>query len=70
MFEKLKNYINKSRTIQGTLNPWGRKMSDYIWYWTKGDTKFYTRRSSDAEKAMRAGVLVMGKRLKPSIMKF
>ena len=45
-------------------------MEDFIWYWTKGDTKFFTRKSSDAEKAMRDGVLVMGKKCKPSIMRF
>ena len=45
-------------------------MNDYIWYWRKGDTKFYTRQSVEAEKAMRNGVLVMGKKLKPAIIKF
>ena len=45
-------------------------MEDYLWYWMKGDTKFYTRKESDAEKAMKEGILVMGKKLKPSIMKY
>jgi len=45
-------------------------MEDYIWYWIKGETKFYTRRESEAEKAMRDGILVMGKKLKPTIMRF
>jgi hypothetical protein len=45
-------------------------MNDYIWYWKKGDTTFFTRKSSEAEKVMRNGHLVMGKKVKPSILKF
>ena len=45
-------------------------MEDYIWYWNKGNAKIYTRSVSDAEKAMRSGSLVMGKKLKPTITKY
>jgi hypothetical protein len=51
-------------------SPWGRIMSDFIWYWTKGKTTFYTRNTSEAEKMMKNGYLVFGKKLKPSFLKF
>jgi len=35
-------------------------MSEFVWYWTKGSTRIYTRNEKAAEKAMREGLLVMG----------
>jgi hypothetical protein len=48
----------------------GEKMTEFIWYWTKGKTTFYTRMVSEAEKVMKDGHLVFAKRLKPSIMRY
>ena len=45
-------------------------MTEFMWYWTKGDMTFYTRKASEAEKVMKDGHLVLGKKLKPSIMRF
>lgn len=45
-------------------------MSEFIWYWTKGNTKVYTKNTDVAEKAMKDGMLVMGVRPKPSIIKY
>ena len=45
-------------------------MSEYIWYWTKGNSKVYTKNTDVAEKAMKEGMLIMGKRVKPSIIKY
>jgi hypothetical protein len=48
----------------------GEKMSEFIWYWTKGNSKVYTRNVEVAEKAMKDGIFVMGTRVKPSIHKY
>lgn len=45
-------------------------MSEFVWHWTKGDSKIYTRKTDIAEKAMKEGALVMGVRLKPNIIKY
>ena len=45
-------------------------MSEYIWYWTKGNSKVYTKNTEVAEKAMKEGMLVMGIKEKPSIIKY
>ena len=45
-------------------------MSEFVWYWTKGNSKVYTRNTEVAEKAMKDGVLVMGMKIKPSIQRF
>lgn len=45
-------------------------MEDFVWHWTKGSAKVFTRDSSVAEEAMRRGMLVIGKQLKPRIMKY
>ena len=44
-------------------------MSEFIWYWTKGERRIYTRNTEIAEKALKDGMLVMGMRVKPSIQK-
>jgi hypothetical protein len=46
------------------------KMSEFVWYWTKGNSKIYTKNTEVAEKAMRDGMLVMGMKIKPSILKY
>ena len=45
-------------------------MSEFVWHWTKGDSKIYTRKTDVAEKAMKEGTLVMGVRVKPNIIKY
>ena len=50
--------------------PWGREMKEVIWHWTKGDSKIYTRKIDVAEKAMKEGILVVGKKIKPHIIKY
>jgi hypothetical protein len=45
-------------------------MSEFIWHWKKGNSKIYTRKTEFAEKAMKEGKLVMGIKIKPSIMKY
>ena len=45
-------------------------MTEFIWYWTKGDNKIFTRKTEIAEKAMKEGKLVMGMKVKPNIIKY
>jgi hypothetical protein len=45
-------------------------MSEFIWYWTKGNSKIYTKNSEIAQRAMKEGKLVMGMKVKPKIVKF
>ena len=45
-------------------------MNEFIWHWTKGDSKIYTRKTDVAERAMREGMLVIGKKIKPYIIKY
>ena len=45
-------------------------MSDFIWYWTKGNSKIYTKNMEVAEKAMKEGILIMGIKSKPTIIKY
>lgn len=42
-------------------------MVEFIWTWTKGNTKVFTKNIDFAEKAMKEGNLVMGMRTKPNI---
>jgi len=48
----------------------GEIMTEFIWYWTKGNSKVYTRQTEVAEEAMKNGLLVLGKRVKPNIIKY
>jgi len=51
--------------------PWGRKdMSEFIWHWTSGNKKIYTKKTDIAEKAMKDGMLVMGMKVKPGIIRY
>ena len=45
-------------------------MTEFVWYWTKGNSKVYTRNTEVAEKAMKEGMLVMGAKVRPTIVKF
>ena len=47
----------------------GEKMSEFVWHWTKGNSKIYTRNTEVAEKAMKEGNLIMGMKIKPNIIK-
>jgi len=48
----------------------GERMTEFIWYWKKGNTKIFTKNTDVAEKAMKDGKLVMGMKLKPNIIRF
>ena len=43
-------------------------MTDFMWHWTKGNKKVYTLRTDIAEQALKEGFLVLGARIKPTIM--
>jgi hypothetical protein len=45
-------------------------MTEFIWHWTKGDSKIFTKNTDVAERAMNEGLLVIGKRIKPNIIKY
>jgi len=45
-------------------------MSEFIWSWTKGNHKIYTRQVDLAEQAMKEGFSVMAFKAKPHIYKF
>jgi hypothetical protein len=47
----------------------GEKMSEFIWYWTIGNNKVYTKNTDVAEKAMKEGKFIMGMKVKSSIIK-
>jgi len=44
-------------------------MAEFIWHWTKGNQKIYTKKTEVAEQAMHDGFLVMGLREKPRVFK-
>jgi hypothetical protein len=44
-------------------------MTEFIWYWTKGNKKIFTKKTEVAEKAMKEGMLVMGMKAKPNVVK-
>ena len=48
----------------------GERMTEFIWYWKKGNTKVFTKNTDVAEKAMKDGKLVMGTKIKPTILRF
>jgi hypothetical protein len=45
-------------------------MSEFIWHWTNGNKKIYTKRTEVAEKAMKEGMLVMGTKIQPEILRY
>lgn len=68
-FEKIFKVVNVSLSATNLVVT-GERMSEYIWYWTKGNSKVYTKNTEVAEKAMKEGMLVMGIKEKPSIIKY
>jgi len=45
-------------------------MSEIIWHWTKGNSKIYTKNTEAAEEAMKNGMLIIGKKVRPNIIKY
>lgn len=45
-------------------------MAEFIWHWTDGDKKVYTKKTEVAEKAMKKGFLVMGMKARPNIVRY
>ena len=45
-------------------------MAEFIWHWTNGNKKIFTKKTEVAEKAMKEGMLVMGILSKPKIIKY
>jgi len=45
-------------------------MTQLIWHWSKGNSKIFTKKKDIAEKAMKEGFLVIGKKIKPNIIKY
>jgi hypothetical protein len=45
-------------------------MSEYVWHWTKGNSKIFTRKLDVAEKAMRDGLSVIGVKAKSNIIRY
>jgi hypothetical protein len=41
-------------------------MAEFIWHWTKENTKIFTTQIDIAEQAMKEGFFVMGARLRPN----
>jgi len=68
----LTNYLKERQITRRVLYwyVWGRHMSEFIWHWTRGSSKIYTRKTEVAEEAMKDGMLVMGVRVKPRILKY
>ena len=65
---ELKRKVFKKGFIH-LIIPWGEAMSEFIWCWTKGSTKVYTRNVKIAEQAMKKGLLVMGIKAPSRVMK-
>ena len=65
-----KGILDRPMHIKLVVEEWGREMSEFIWHWRSGNTKIYTKKIEVAEKAMKEGILVMGIREKPRIMKY
>ncbi len=45
-------------------------MTQLIWHWTKGNSKFFTKKKDVAEKAIKEGLTVIVKKIKPNIIKY
>ena len=45
-------------------------MTEFIWCWSQGNSKVYTKRTDVAERAMKDGMLVMGMKVKSKIVKY
>lgn len=51
-------HVCESKKIVGRAD----LMADFIWHWREGSTKIYTKKEELAEKAMKKGFLVIGKK--------
>jgi hypothetical protein len=47
-----------------------KKVSDYIWHWTNGNSKIFTRRNDVAEEAINNGFVVLIKKTKHKIIRY
>jgi len=45
-------------------------MSEFIWYWNNGNKKIFTKNTEVAEKALKEGIPIFGKKITPDIMKY
>ena len=45
-------------------------MTEFIWHWTKGNSKIYTKKMDIAEKAIKEGFFVIKKKVKPNIIRY
>jgi hypothetical protein len=41
-------------------------MTDFVWWWSEGNIKIFTRNIEVAERAMKEGMLVMGMKSRPN----
>ena len=41
----------------------GEDITEFIWYWEKGNMRIYTRSKEAAEKAKEEGLSILGKRI-------
>jgi len=43
-----------------------REMTDFVWWWSEGNIKIFTKNIEVAEKAMKEGMFVMGIKSRPN----
>jgi len=43
-----------------------REMTDFVWWWSEGNIKIFTKNIEIAERAMKEGLLVMGMKARPN----
>jgi len=68
VWNKKENYLSMVLFVCST-DVWGEAVSEFIWCWTKGSIKIYTRDEKVAEQAMKKGLLVMGVRAPSRVIK-
>ncbi|MBN2603214.1 MAG: hypothetical protein JXA91_03670 [Candidatus Thermoplasmatota archaeon] len=47
-----------------------KEITDYIWHWTNGNSKIFTRRNDVAEEAIKNGFVVLVKKTKHNIIRY
>jgi len=45
-------------------------MSEFIWYWNNGNRKIFTKNTETAEKALKKGIPIFGKKIMPDITRY
>jgi len=72
IIKKLRRYLCKKNSTFCLSEPslGEGKMKEYIWHWTKGNARIYTRNETLANKAMDEGSLVVGEKIRSRIIKF